>query len=173
MLWSILHLSYSSEPVMRCNYKILLKSPPPLTLLAGSAPGHKCRKNPWCDWTENRIHSTAMGEHSTGRFHLRFSKILLTCKTCWASHASRNLVLLQAKECDIFLQIVLDFSRSYHFCSSYCEQIDFEMRTLFHSWLQLCISYRITLRVVNFTKRNPQTKGIQLQRRSGSHYNSN
>jgi len=34
----ILHLSYSSEPVMRLDYQILLKSPPP-TLLAGSAPG--------------------------------------------------------------------------------------------------------------------------------------
>ena len=29
MLWSILHLSYRSEPVLRLDYRILLKSPPP------------------------------------------------------------------------------------------------------------------------------------------------
>ena len=37
MKYSILHLSYSSEPVMRRDYQILLKSPP-ITLLAGSVP---------------------------------------------------------------------------------------------------------------------------------------
>ena len=30
MLWSILHLSYSSEPVMRLDYQILLNPPPKL-----------------------------------------------------------------------------------------------------------------------------------------------
>jgi len=37
-LWSLLHLSYSSEAVMRLDYQVLLKSPPPLKLLARSAP---------------------------------------------------------------------------------------------------------------------------------------
>jgi len=34
----ILHLCYGSEAVMRLDYQIILKSPPPLTLLARSAP---------------------------------------------------------------------------------------------------------------------------------------
>ena len=38
LLWSLLHLSYSGEPVMRLDYQILLKSLPP-TLLPESAPG--------------------------------------------------------------------------------------------------------------------------------------
>jgi len=35
----MLHLSYRSEPVMKLKYQILLKSPPPVTVLAGSATG--------------------------------------------------------------------------------------------------------------------------------------
>jgi len=37
-VWSILHLSYSSEAVVRLDHQRLLKSPP-LATLAGSAPG--------------------------------------------------------------------------------------------------------------------------------------
>ena len=37
----MLHLSYSREVVMRVDYQIILNSPPPLTLLAGSATGSR------------------------------------------------------------------------------------------------------------------------------------
>ena len=52
VLWSTLHSFYSSEAVARLDYQILLKSPP-LTLLAGSAPGLR--------WTlVTKIHSVAV-----------------------------------------------------------------------------------------------------------------
>jgi len=38
VLWSILHVPYNSELVMRLDCKISLKSPTPLNLLAGPAP---------------------------------------------------------------------------------------------------------------------------------------
>ena len=44
LLWSLLHLSYSSEPVIRLDYQILLKSFP-LNLLAGSAPTQERRRS--------------------------------------------------------------------------------------------------------------------------------
>jgi len=37
MTYRIVHPSYSSETIMRFDYQILLKSPPKLNLLAGSA----------------------------------------------------------------------------------------------------------------------------------------
>jgi len=41
----MLHLSYSSEAVMKLDYQIILKFPTPLTLLAGSDPGHEQTKS--------------------------------------------------------------------------------------------------------------------------------
>ena len=56
VLWSILHLSYSSEAIMRLDFEILLKLSPP-TLLAGSAPATQlgkwprgCPRTEWSDY---------------------------------------------------------------------------------------------------------------------------
>jgi len=54
-MWSILHVSHSSEPVKRLDCQIWVKSPPPLTLLAGSAPGpgRMTRAKFFCNQVQN------------------------------------------------------------------------------------------------------------------------
>ena len=47
VLWSILHLSYTSESIVGLGYQILMKFPPP-TLLAGSALA--LNRNPCSGW---------------------------------------------------------------------------------------------------------------------------
>jgi len=55
VLWSMLHFSNCSKPAMRLDHQILLKSPSPVTLLAGSAPesswwNRRTQRNWWLCW---------------------------------------------------------------------------------------------------------------------------
>ena len=85
------HLSYSGEPVMRLDHQILRKSPPPLTLPAGSAPVTTigtCLSRTSREW-KKYILST------TWKIYQRVRKIPLhKCQQDWASNSHMEQLLL-------------------------------------------------------------------------------
>jgi len=61
----MLHLSYSSETDIRLEYQIVLKSPAPITLLAGSAPA--------------KAHPAETDVAQNAAYHGKYNRIAMDC----------------------------------------------------------------------------------------------